>query len=190
MRKPQILLFILFCGAISFPESLSAKNCPCRLHPAESDAEGACSRTEDEHRCSIVFTSKFAQSSASIPPLKFTSGVEPKGAAAIAPASLPNEAGSKESAAQLQALFELSQGKRFARFSTGISGVLRGTDFQEISAILKNSEYARSAKRQQMGGFSVVASFGCVEFQQGKFSSMVKMPWSRAQFYCDDFPED
>src|SRR5215469_15284067 len=52
--QSKFLLMLLFLW-LSCTSAFATK-CQCKQHPADAEANGTCSRTEDEKRCTLTFT--------------------------------------------------------------------------------------------------------------------------------------
>lgn len=192
MFRIMVVFFFVSGCVLLCPKLVSATMCRCHQHSAESEAEGACSRTEDEKQCSLVFTpgSKALYSRLSQRLRKRERQTGAKEALYQFSILRPEELGEEFVTDLLPALFEVSQKDKFPRFSSAISRILRSKDFQRIGQIMLSPEYLKTSKHHRIDDFSVTVSYGCIEFQQGTFFSMVKTQWSRAIFYCDDFQEE
>jgi hypothetical protein len=180
------IISILFYTHPSFAED--GTKCKCISHPAEAEALGTCSRTEDDKYCTLVFTTtpqeeyddfkKRLQS--------FNLMIDPREALKMAYNTPPNEFRDDQLKEILPILFAISQRTHFQNLTPHIAKLF-STNLKEIFGPYKGR--GKSVKKINVGNFNAIISYGCIELRQNKIFTMVKTRWSNAEFFCDDFTD-
>ena len=163
--------------------------CKCQQHPAEAQATGTCSRSEDQSYCTLEFTTNTQEGYEQfVSRLKGMGIGSPLEALRFADEHPPESWNPDDIKTYLPALFAVSQRTRFQERTSSIANAIRESS-QSNSQLFGafTAKGKRVAQQFQIGDFSAVVSYGCVELNQPSFHSMVKTRWSEAGVFCSDF---
>ncbi len=181
---------IVLLAMLLVPASAYATKCHCRQHKADAEANGTCSRSEDETRCTLTFTTtppkEYDEFVARLRKLNLTA--DPREVLRDAFAKPPEAYGEKFVPEYLPILFSISQRTYFLERTPQIVKVIRENK-NKIERVFLNPEFKRKAVREKLLPFEAIMSYGCIEIKDGSFYSMVKTRWAEANLFCDDFPK-
>jgi hypothetical protein len=193
VRRQLRVFMASMCSLLSMFLIITAAHstqCKCRQHNADAEANGTCSRTEDEKRCSLCFTTTTPEEYRRFVSQLQNLGLktDPREVLSKAAQMPPESHGSLFVSEYLPILFSISQRVYFEDRTPQIVKAIRSNQ-KVIEEILLNPEYKRRAVKQQLSNFDATISYGCVEIKEGNFYSMVKTRWSEGVFFCNDFPK-
>ena len=177
----------LLCGTYpTFAEE--GTKCKCISHQAEAEATGTCSRTEDDTYCTLVFTTTQPKEYNDFVTRLQSLGLEidPREALQIAYKYPPNNLNAEQLKGILPVLFAISQRTHFQYLTPEITKIFSGDISQIFEPYRKEG---KSVIKTNVGNFNATISYGCMELSRGKVFTMVKTRWSKAEFFCDDFPK-
>ena len=186
------LLVTIIAIAIVLPLSTTRTyatptRCPCRHHPAEAEAEGTCSRTEEPKWCTLAFSATSEEEYTKlVNRLKqFNFQVTPRDALRVSWEVPPEKWAAWD---YLAALFIISQ--KWEGFKKQSEEVLEAISKEVRPEALKyfgDHELMSKATKINIGRFEAIISYGCIELRRDDFYTMVKLRFSQAINYCDDF---
>jgi hypothetical protein len=173
--------------------SAFATKCRCKQHAADAEANGTCSRTEDEKLCTLTFTAtppqEYEQFKSRLKELGLTD--DPHDILRQAYEKAPDTYSDKDKfiTDDLPILFAISQREEhFQPRTKEILEVIRANKL-EIQKVFTSPDFKYKSKDGKIGQFDAVISYGCIELSAGKFSSMVKTRWAGSNKLCNDFPK-
>ncbi len=153
-------------------------------HQAEAEATGTCSRTEDDTYCTLVFTTTHNDFVTLLQSLGLEK--DPREALQIAYKYPPNNLNAEQLKGILPVLFAISQRTHFQYLTPEIAKTFSGDISQIFEPYRKEG---KSVIKTNVDNFNATISYGCMELSRGKVFTMVKTRWSKAEFFCDDFPK-
>ena len=167
------------------------------MSPASASAEatGTCSRTEDEKKCTLTFTTttpeEYAEFLKRLQTLNLK--LDPRATLHFVFENPPEKWPDDFVRTMLPVLFAISERTHFARLDDFHKTMSEIRDFallkqeKEISYLIRDRELVSSAKKLALDPYTATISYGCIELQRAKFYAMVKTRWSSAMNFCDDF---
>jgi hypothetical protein len=166
-----------------------ATKCRCKQHAADAEADGTCSRTEDEKLCTLTFTATppqdYEQFKSRLKNLGLTD--DPHDVLRQTYEKTPDTYSDRFITDDLPILFAISQREEHFRPRTKeILEAIRA-DKEKIKGVFANIDFKHKFKDDKIGQFDAVISYGCIELSAGKFSSMVKTRWAESNKLCNDF---
>ncbi len=198
---PRRLLRQLVLSGLSFfiitiySPYAKATTCSCKQHQASAEASGTCSRTEDEKKCTLAFTTttpaEYADFVKRLKDIKLTA--DPRETLRIVSGGPPEKWPSNFVMDLLPVLFAISQRTHFTDPNDALNTIneIRNFEFEkrktEIEDAIRNPKYRQSSTKISLNRYNAVISYGCIELQLDKFYTMVKTQWSGAMKFCDDF---
>ncbi len=183
-----MLLLVVCCGFNMQSVTVTATSCSCKNHNANSEADGTCSRTEDDKLCTMRFSATTPEEYRVFRRTLSDLGLknEPRRALTLSKDIPPEELGPAFIRDMLPILFAISQRDNFAKNIPLIAEIVK-VNSETIFSVYADREYQVDKKIMKFGDYSAIISYGCMELKLGNFATMVKTPWSLALFYCDDF---
>jgi hypothetical protein len=112
--------------------------------------------------------------------------IDPREALQIAYKYPPNNLNAEQLKGILPVLFAISQRTHFQYLTPEITKTFSGDISQIFEPYRKEG---KSVIKTNVGNFNATISYGCMELSRGKVFTMVKTRWSKAEFFCDDFPK-
>lgn len=181
-----VIIFFLLTILLNKGKSNAETNrCPCKYHSAVAQGWGTCSRSEDRARCTIEFSATNPEEYR-----RFVNKLQKIGLRADPRESIyfankvPPEGWDVNFVKdKLPVLFAISQRFGFED-KIPITKKMLETNAPEILKALQEPSKKECVKIQSEG-FKLNIGYGCIEMHGDNFSSMVKTPWSGADFYCD-----
>jgi hypothetical protein len=201
MAPNRLLLVLLISGlaivTVGHPSTAHATSCACRQHAASAEAGGTCSRTEDEKKCTLTFTTTTPEEYTEF--LKRLQNLnlkqDPRETLRFVFEKPPETWPDDFVRTMLPVLFAISQRTHFATYDDFFKSMSEIRDFallkqeKEIGRLIRDRDLVSSAKKLSLDPFTATISYGCIELQRAKFYAMVKTRWSAALNFCDDFPK-
>jgi hypothetical protein len=190
-------IFGLAIVTVGHPSTAHATPCACRQHAASAEASGTCSRTEDEKKCTLAFTTTTPEEYAEFLKRLQTLNLkqDPREALRFVFENPPEKWPDDFVRTMLPVLFAISERTHFAKSDDFFKTMSEIRDFallkqeKEISRLIRNRELVSSWKKLSLDPFTATISYGCIELQRGTFYAMVKTRWSAALNFCDDVPK-
>lgn len=172
-----------------------ATTCSCKQHAASAEAGGTCSRTEDEKKCTLTFTTttpeEYNEFLKRLQSINLTA--DPRATLRLVFDAPPDGWPSNFVTDLLPVLFAISQRTHFTNPNDFLKTIVEIRDVslkkreKEVDHAIRNPEYRLSSTKISLDPYNAVISYGCIELQRGKFYAMVKTRWSQAVQFCDDF---
>ena len=194
MKMPRYRTTVICCVILFFLSTIlitkgisnaETNRCPCKYHSAVAQGSGTCSRSEDKTRCTIEFSATTPEEY-----MEFVNKLQkivlredPRGSIYFANKLPPEGWDVNFVKYKLPVLFAISQQFGFED-QIPITKKILETKAPEILKALQEPSRKECVKIQSEG-FQLNIGYGCIEMHRGDFSSMVKTPWSGADFYCD-----
>lgn len=170
------------------PQAL-ATTCKCRQHPAQAEASGTCSRTEDKSSCTLTFTATTPEEYARFVRELRSYGldeIDPHLALDFAMRSRPEEWKIQGLAKVLPVLFAISQREIFVDVTPKVFEAFKSNCTQDACSVFEHAfRLSGQTVEKDFGEFKASVSYGCIELQRGDLYTMVKTRWSPRRFFCD-----
>ncbi|MEO3428482.1 hypothetical protein AAFN88_06460 [Pelagibius sp. CAU 1746] len=187
-RGCKILAATLLAISPFFASNAKATTCECKQHPAEAEAAGTCSRTEDKDNCTLSFTSTPPEAYKDFVSRLQGLGIEQDPRQALDQAfKMPPEFYRDGLYQLLPALFAVSQRTKFQDATPimlkAVQNVAESDDAATIKDIFANK--GADPKQGSAGGVAWLASYGCVSLKFDGFEFMVKTRFSQRVYFCD-----
>jgi len=201
MASNRLLLAFVIVGlaivTAGHPSTAYATPCACRQHAASAEASGTCSRTEDEKKCTLAFTTTTPEEYTEFLKRLQTLNLkqDPREALRFVFENPPEKWPDDFVRTMLPVLFAISERIHFAKAEDFFKTMSEIRDLallkqeKEISRLIRNRELVSSWKKLSIDPFTATISYGCIELQRGTFYAMVKTRWSAAVNFCDDVPK-
>ena len=180
------LIFLLF--SIITQTAEAGTKCKCEKHPAEAEAIGTCSRTEDPNYCTLVYTTTPEEEYKAFVDRLQKLGLreDPRQILRMAYEVPPQKFGADLLRNTLTILFAISQRRHFQDVTPEVAKAFK----QPINEIQQAyQKEGKSVTKSKIGSFDAIISYGCIELRRGNLVTMVKTRWSKANFFCNDFTE-
>ena len=181
-----VILFVLSTLIVAKRTSnAETSRCPCKYHSAVAQGAGTCSRSEDRSRCTIEFSATNQEEY-----MKFLNKLQkiglredPRGSIYFANKYSPERWDVNFVTEKLPVLFAISQQFGFEDKILITKKILEAKATKILKALQDPSR--KEGAKMLFEGFQLNIGYGCIEMHRADFSSMVKTPWSKADFYCD-----
>jgi hypothetical protein len=180
---------LVLSALLLLSSSAFGTKCKCKQHPADAEASGTCSRTEDEKLCTLTFTAtplqEYEQFKTRLKALGLTD--DPHAVLRAAYEQEPKAYSDTFITEDLPILFAISQ--REDHFQPRTAEILKAirANKDKIKSAFMNPDFKYKATSGDISQFKAVISYGCIELSVGQFSSLVKTRWAESNKLCDDF---
>lgn len=185
---------IIFLGILSLiftilltkgSSNAESNRCPCKYHSAVAQGPGTCSRSEDRARCTIEFSATNPEEYKEFVNKlhEMDLNADPRESIHFANKVPPEEWDVSFVRDRLPVLFAISQRFGFEGKIPITKKILENKAPEILKALQEPSK--KECVKIQSEGFRLNIGYGCIEIHKDEFSSMVKTPWSDANFYCD-----
>ena len=180
-----ILVFFFLVPLTAGRSGAEMNRCPCKYHSAVAQGVGTCSRSEDRARCTIEFSATTPEEySRFVSKLQeFGLWADPRESLNFANKIPPEKWGTSFVLEKLPVLFAISQRFGFEDKILLTKKVIESQVYQILKAL--QDPTVKDCIKMHAEGFNLRIGYGCIEIYRDDFASMVKTPWSHAEFYCD-----